>query len=695
MTVNTTTINGFIVLPDDTVREKSSVIFTMTGFDTDADDNATVVPIPRDAPIASDGSIDIDLWPNPEGVRTTFYRVTFSIYNGNKPYLVDGGLIDVPVSGGPYDLNDLLPIAPPQGATVEEYIAQLAASVAAAESAADRAEDAADGVLGPFASRSEFEAWVAAGNTADDGVIASDGTVQYVAKFGATAISDILGWLPFLIDQRADLRHWGVAGTGLVDDKSKVDEAIASGYNLTGKGLLVGVSGKVALPADIDMQDVLFRQLDPGASLSVITLEASGVNNVTLRRVAVDRNGDGTNGGLLDGAGVNGALNTSFAVNISGGSGHWLEDLEVYGDDSGTGIRIFGLDSTSTIIRPYAHDMNWSRTTASDDMVQGVFINQCEGTHVESPYVRDMAGTENGVPTRRFTRGMALSGNRGVGVHLPIVKTVDQGIDWSGDEGNYDCVTSNGYVEGAFTWGYKFANSARRCVVEECIAWGCGVGYVASGNASLAADERTNRTKFVNCHSINAGATGQAVVTSAGFRILGSTDAAAATDCMFYRCSAVDLQGSATMTYGFMSETTDTPDVMPFAKDCYVEGAVTGDFQGNWRRPRTGSTAQGDFEIRDDGAMECWIRDDITSTDITAASGSLFVSTGSYNWTFPEEFSEIDVMVGSFERGTSLASGVHIDNFSTTQANVFPWASVSISTGNTKFINLRAVGRAW
>lgn len=161
MTVNTTTINGFIVLPDDTVREKSSVIFTMTGFDTDADDNATVVPIPREAPIAADGSIDIDLWPNPEGVRTTFYRVTFSIYNGNKPYLVDGGLIEVPVGGGTYDLNDLLPIAPPQGATVDEYIAQLAASVAAAEVAADAAvaafDDFDDRYLGAKASDPAFD----------------------------------------------------------------------------------------------------------------------------------------------------------------------------------------------------------------------------------------------------------------------------------------------------------------------------------------------------------------------------------------------------------------------------------------------------------------------------------------------------------------------------------------------------------
>ena len=544
-----------------------------------------------------------------------------------------------------------------------------------------------------FSSRALFLDWQT-DNTAPDGTIASDGTVQYVASAGATAISDMPGWLPFT-PSRADFRHWGVTGTGLVDEKSEVDEAIGSGYALSGKGLFIGVSGMVSLPADIDIEDATFKQMSPGASLSVITLQASSVDNVTLRRVAVDRNGDGSNGGLLAAAGVNGALNTSFGINISGGNSHWLEDLEVYGDDSGTGIRLHNLDRSSTVIRPFAHDMDWSRSTASDDMVQGVFVYQCNGTHIKGAKAADMAGTDSGGASRRYTRGVALSGNRGVIVDSLSVSGVDQGVDWSGDEGNYDCETIGGYVEDAYTWGYKFANSARRCVVTGCVAWGCGVGFVASGNASLAAGERTNRVKFVDCHSVNAGATGQAVVTAAGFRILGATDAAAASDCMFYRCSAVDLQGSATMVYGFMSETTATATVMPFAKDCYSEGATTGEFQGNWRRPRVGSNAQGDFEIRDDGTMECWFRDDLTATNITTASGSLFIGSGSYNWTFPETFSTIDCVMGSFERGTGLASGVHLDSFSTTEANVFPWLSVSAPSGNTKYINLRAIGRAW
>lgn len=49
----------------------------------------------------------------------------------------------------------------------------------------------------PFESRADFVAWVAGGGVAADGTIKSDGTVQYVASAGATAIADLPGWLPF------------------------------------------------------------------------------------------------------------------------------------------------------------------------------------------------------------------------------------------------------------------------------------------------------------------------------------------------------------------------------------------------------------------------------------------------------------------------------------------------------------------
>ena len=192
VTVNTTNITGYIVLPNDAIREKSSVIFTMTGFDTDADDDATVVPIPIVAAIDTDGSIDQDLWPNPDGVRTTFYRVTFSMYNGTNPILVDGGLIEVPATGGPYDLNDLLPIAPPQGATVDEYIAQLQAAAASAVAAADSAAiDAA-----------------AAAADADDAAISAQEAADSAASINPTnflAKADNLAGLADTVTSRTNL----------------------------------------------------------------------------------------------------------------------------------------------------------------------------------------------------------------------------------------------------------------------------------------------------------------------------------------------------------------------------------------------------------------------------------------------------------------------------------------------------------
>lgn len=48
-----------------------------------------------------------------------------------------------------------------------------------------------------FASRAAFEQWVLDGNTAENGAIASDGTVQYVASAGETSIADLPGWAPF------------------------------------------------------------------------------------------------------------------------------------------------------------------------------------------------------------------------------------------------------------------------------------------------------------------------------------------------------------------------------------------------------------------------------------------------------------------------------------------------------------------
>lgn len=229
MVVNTSKITGFVVLPNDTVREKSKIIFQMIGFDTDADDRATVVPIPIEAPIADDGSIDVDLWPNPEGVRSTLYGVTASLYNGIRPVLVDLGKISVPVSGGPFDLNDLLPVAPPAGARVEDYIAYLQSAVAQAEAAAASTVDVADDADRAEAARDAAEA-------AADASIQAGQWDQEVANAAARlALTGLAtNWQVYQLDTehvwRWDGAAWVDRGASPLALKANLAALVATGF---------------------------------------------------------------------------------------------------------------------------------------------------------------------------------------------------------------------------------------------------------------------------------------------------------------------------------------------------------------------------------------------------------------------------------------------------------------------------------
>jgi hypothetical protein len=139
-------ITGRIVLPNEVPPNLSKVVFQLTRFDTDATADSVVLNVPVEAPIDALGNIDIDLWVNDDGVRDTLYSVAVHIENGFNPVIISLGKIEVPSTSGPFDLNDLLAIAPPPGATVEDYIAYLQAALAAAEGAI-AAADALEGAV--------------------------------------------------------------------------------------------------------------------------------------------------------------------------------------------------------------------------------------------------------------------------------------------------------------------------------------------------------------------------------------------------------------------------------------------------------------------------------------------------------------------------------------------------------------------
>lgn len=204
MAVTTINITGQVLPSTGDPEIRSRVIFTMTGYDTDSASDATIYPAPEYFPIAADGTIDVDLWPNQAGARNTKYKVEVEAFQINRPIVVPLGLISVPTTGT-YDLNELLGIEPPADATVAEYIAELAAAVAASEAAA--------GIATAAAGTATSAAGAAAASAAliEDAIINED---KFVLSIGASAIAGKAGATGGSLDIFNGVNTWDSDSTG-------------------------------------------------------------------------------------------------------------------------------------------------------------------------------------------------------------------------------------------------------------------------------------------------------------------------------------------------------------------------------------------------------------------------------------------------------------------------------------------------
>lgn len=388
----------------------------------------------------------------------------------------------------------------------------------------------------------------------------------------ANAVSAALGAWVRVFNGRADISWYGAVGDGDTIDDAAINAAFASGVPLTGSGLTYGVNGNISIPANLDLEYATFKQLshnDPNRK----TLYANGVDNVRLVRVKVNRNGDGSGGGLATAAGI-------F---ISGGSGHLLEDCEVWGDDKGNGIAV--LDATDfDIIRPYVHDIKGGTSAHAeieDDVVQGIYLRGSRW-RLTNPRVEDLTSQWSGhAEWNRFTRGIAVSGSDDFDIESPIVERVDQGIDLTGDMNPKRWAISNGKLSYCLTYGYKAANSPKYGGYVNCVAYRTGIaGFVASAPSSVSTHQ-TSKIEYIACRAIATGYNPAIVATIAGFRVQNSS---AYTDCprslRYIGCSADD-DGEGNMDYGFHSEVVGPPangDIWVEAVQCSVVGAVTASY---------------------------------------------------------------------------------------------------------------------
>ncbi len=350
-----------------------------------------------------------------------------------------------------------------------------------------------------------------------------------------------------------DAQVYGATPGGTVDASAGLLAAItaAAGKPVTGGGLTYGISGSFSLPASTWLQDMTLKQLTPDAAGDVRTLTSASVDAIRLVRVKVDRNGSGANGALSDDAGVY----------ISGGAKHYFEDVEVTGDDMGTGFAIVGA-SNFECVRPYAHDMDYLLgADPGDDRVQGIWFQNCSKFSVADPIAHDLGGNFGGGATTRYSRGIVYGGCSDFTVHNPRSWNVDQGHDITGSDGNVRWQITGGLMQDCYTFGFKFANSARDGTIVGAAAERCGqAGFIASGPADTIS-VMTSDIDFIGCKSYDAGSNG-AYGSAFGFRITdgGGGAAGAIRGIRFLGCKAYDRQVSPTMDVGFSNDVAANSD---------------------------------------------------------------------------------------------------------------------------------------
>jgi len=105
-------ITGRVTAADDTNLANTQIEFVLTGFDTDNVNDVTVVPTPIYADVDSSGDIDVSLYPNEDSERTRYYQVTSVVKTADKTARYSLGIIELPTTAGPHDLNDLLRVDP-------------------------------------------------------------------------------------------------------------------------------------------------------------------------------------------------------------------------------------------------------------------------------------------------------------------------------------------------------------------------------------------------------------------------------------------------------------------------------------------------------------------------------------------------------------------------------------------------------
>jgi hypothetical protein len=378
---------------------------------------------------------------------------------------------------------------------------------------------------------------------------------------------------------------FGAVGNGFANDTAAVmaslRAAFDSGRPVDGGGAVFAVSGNLRFQRQTRpwIRSLRLRQLNPSDDRK--TLNLVDCQSIRIDRLEIN----------VGPAKDRGYMNASGGLWVQGGSGHRISNVEVFGHGKNSLIAIWNTRGGS-YANLQVRDAEFDDPRATDDVMQGIWLNRNIDCVIEKPRVWNLGGNASfrGRAFRNLrTRGIALGGNVRCSVIEPMVRDVDQGIDFSGSDGNADCRVSGGRAFQCTSVGLKFANSAQNCRASGFISERCGAqGFLVSGPSEVL-PRQTSGIELSDCVALDSGYNGFPT-TTAGFLI--QAGARAAGPLVFYpkgvrfiRCRAVDTQTPRTMDYGFYTNVPRSPGGSQPNElvDCYSEGYLITARLGAWR----------------------------------------------------------------------------------------------------------------
>lgn len=346
--------------------------------------------------------------------------------------------------------------------------------------------------------------------------------------------------------QKTNYLMFGAKGDDATNDTLAVLAALDFGGIVSGLGLSYAVTGNIGLPEDIELIDAEFKQLIPEGAGDVRTLTSSNVSNITLSRITVNKNGDGTNGDVALDAGIW----------IQGGTGHNFEDVTVYGDDIGSG---FSVHNASDFTGKYiiARDMNYDLGANPDaNRLNGIFMSGCTDFSLENPIVRVLGGDFGGGATTQHTTGILTEGCTDFRVSGHRINDTGRGLVLEGTVGNQDFTIADGKVKDIRDIGHFFNISAFNGQVNNCSGRDCGYSSFANFGPDTGISVTPGNVVYTGCKSYDVGSNGiwSLFSPTAFLSLVGVQQVTTPLGIKYYGCSAIDEQGTETMVSGFASD---------------------------------------------------------------------------------------------------------------------------------------------